>query len=140
MVDFLTNIFRFFTQGDVDVASAYYTQYLPFFKLPEVTMMMGGFAGREGVHIDAYSYLLETLGMPVSWEGAGVAGIILFGIFSLFKGWIYPGRWVDKLLADKDAQIDKLTKSNEKLLAGQEPLVKLLETLNEEAKKGEDAT
>ncbi len=54
---FLTNIFRFFTQGDVDVASAYYTQYLPFFKLPEVTMMMGGFAGREGVHIDAYSYL-----------------------------------------------------------------------------------
>ncbi len=26
--------------------------------------MMGGFAGREGVHIDAYSYLLETLGMP----------------------------------------------------------------------------
>ncbi len=27
-------------------------------------MMMGGFAGREGVHIDAYSYLLETLGMP----------------------------------------------------------------------------
>ncbi len=55
--DFLTNIFRFFTQGDVDVASAYYTQYLPFFKLPEVTMMMGGFAGREGVHIDAYSYL-----------------------------------------------------------------------------------
>ncbi len=34
------------------------------FKLPEVTMMMGGFAGREGVHIDAYSYLLETLGMP----------------------------------------------------------------------------
>lgn len=62
--DFLTNIFRFFTQGDVDVASAYYTQYLPFFKLPEVTMMMGGFAGREGVHIDAYSYLLETLGMP----------------------------------------------------------------------------
>jgi ribonucleoside-diphosphate reductase beta chain len=62
--DFLTNIFRFFTQGDVDVASAYYTEYLPFFKLPEVTMMMGGFAGRESVHIDAYSYLLETLGMP----------------------------------------------------------------------------
>lgn len=62
--DFLTNIFRFFTQGDVDVASAYYSEYLPFFKLPEVTMMMGSFAAREGVHIDAYSYLLETLGMP----------------------------------------------------------------------------
>lgn len=62
--NFLTNIFRFFTQGDVDVASAYYTQYLPYFKLPEVTMMMGGFAARESIHIDAYSYLLETLGMP----------------------------------------------------------------------------
>lgn len=61
---FLTNIFRFFTQGDVDVASAYYTEYLPFFKLPEVTMMLGGFAAREAIHIDAYSYLLETLGMP----------------------------------------------------------------------------
>jgi ribonucleoside-diphosphate reductase beta chain len=62
--DFLTNIFRFFTQGDVDVAEAYYTQYLPYFKLPEVTMMLGGFASRESIHIDAYSYLLETLGMP----------------------------------------------------------------------------
>jgi ribonucleoside-diphosphate reductase beta chain len=62
--DFLTNIFRFFTQGDVDVASAYYTEYLPFFKLPEITMMLGGFAAREAIHIDAYSLLLETLGMP----------------------------------------------------------------------------
>lgn len=62
--DFLTNIFRFFTQGDVDVAGAYYTEYLPFIRLPEASMMLGGFAAREGVHIDAYSYLLETLGMP----------------------------------------------------------------------------
>jgi ribonucleoside-diphosphate reductase beta chain len=63
---FLTNIFRFFTQGDVDVASAYYSEYLPFFKLPEATMMMGSFASREGVHIAAYSHLIETLGMPES--------------------------------------------------------------------------
>lgn len=62
--DFLTNIFRFFTQGDIDVAEAYHTEYLPFFKLPEAVMMMGGFAAREAVHIAAYSYLLETLGMP----------------------------------------------------------------------------
>lgn len=62
--DFLTNIFRFFTQGDIDVASAYYTEYLPYFKLPEVTMMLGGFAAREAIHIESYSYLIETLGMP----------------------------------------------------------------------------
>lgn len=65
--DFLTNIFRFFTQGDVEVASAYYTEYLPLLgKLPEVAMMMGSFAAREAVHIAAYSYLIETLGMPES--------------------------------------------------------------------------
>jgi ribonucleoside-diphosphate reductase beta chain len=64
--EFLTNVFRFFTQGDVDVASAYYTEYLPHFRLPEVTMMLGSFAAREGVHIAAYSHLIETLGMPES--------------------------------------------------------------------------
>lgn len=65
--DFLTNIFRFFTQGDVEVAAAYYTEYLPLFsKLPEVTMMLGSFAAREAVHIAAYSYLIETLGMSES--------------------------------------------------------------------------
>lgn len=64
--EFLTNVFRFFTQGDVDVANAYYTQYLPFFRLPEVTMMLGSFAAREAIHIAAYSYLIETLGMPES--------------------------------------------------------------------------
>lgn len=65
--DFLTNIFRFFTQGDVEVASAYYNEYLPLLgKLPEVAMMMGSFAAREAVHIAAYSYLIETLGMPES--------------------------------------------------------------------------
>lgn len=64
--DFLTNVFRFFTQGDVDIAGAYYTQYLPFFKLPEVTMMLGSFAAREAIHVAAYSYLIETLGMPDS--------------------------------------------------------------------------
>lgn len=66
---FLTDIFRFFTQGDIDVAEGYHAEYLPFFKLPEVVMMMGGFAAREAVHIDAYSYLIETLGMPESTYG-----------------------------------------------------------------------
>lgn len=63
--EFLTNIFRFFTQGDVDIAGAYYKNYLPLLgNLPEATMMMGSFAAREAIHIAAYSHLIETLGMP----------------------------------------------------------------------------
>lgn len=61
---FLTQIFRFFTQGDLDVAGAYVHNYLPVFPQPEVRMMLLGFAAREAVHIDAYSHLIETLGMP----------------------------------------------------------------------------
>ena len=61
---FLTNIFRFFTQGDIDVAGGYVKNYLPYFPQPEVRMMLCGFAAREALHIAAYSHLIETLGMP----------------------------------------------------------------------------
>ena len=61
---FLTNIFRFFTQGDIDVAGGYVNNYLPYFKQPEVRMMLLGFAAREALHIAAYSHLIETLGLP----------------------------------------------------------------------------
>jgi ribonucleoside-diphosphate reductase beta chain len=63
---FLTNIFRFFTQGDIDVAGGYVNNYLPYFPQPEVRMMLLGFAAREALHIAAYSHLIETLGMPES--------------------------------------------------------------------------
>ena len=63
---FLTNIFRFFTQGDIDVAGGYVKNYLPYFAQPEVRMMLLGFAAREALHIAAYSHLIETLGMPES--------------------------------------------------------------------------
>jgi ribonucleoside-diphosphate reductase beta chain len=61
---FLTHIFRFFTQGDIDVAGAYVNNYLPNFPQPEVRMMLSSFAARESIHIAAYSHLIETLGMP----------------------------------------------------------------------------
>jgi ribonucleoside-diphosphate reductase beta chain len=61
---FLTNIFRFFTQGDIDVSGGYVKNYLPYFPQPEVRMMLMGFAAREAVHVAAYSHLIETLGMP----------------------------------------------------------------------------
>jgi len=61
---FLTNIFRFFTQGDIDVAGGYVKNYRPFFPQPEILMMLAGFAAREALHIAAYSHLIETLGLP----------------------------------------------------------------------------
>lgn len=61
---FLTHIFRFFTQGDIDVAGGYVVNYLPYFPQPEVRMMLLGFAAREALHIAAYSHLIETLGLP----------------------------------------------------------------------------
>lgn len=63
---FLTHIFRFFTQGDIDVAGGYVKNYLPHFPQPEVRMMLAGFAAREALHVAAYSHLIESLGMPES--------------------------------------------------------------------------
>jgi ribonucleoside-diphosphate reductase beta chain len=61
---FLTNVFRFFTQSDIDVAGGYVSNYLPHFPQPELRMMLSGFAAREALHIAAYSHLIESLGMP----------------------------------------------------------------------------
>lgn len=63
---FLTQLFRFFTQSDIDVAGGYVESYLPHFSQPEVRMMLLGFANREALHIAAYSHLIETLGLPES--------------------------------------------------------------------------
>jgi len=61
---FLTKIFRFFTQGDIDVSGAYVRNYLPYFNAPEVRMMLSSFAAREAIHVAAYSHLIETIGLP----------------------------------------------------------------------------
>lgn len=60
----LTQIFRFFTQADVDVATGYIDRYLPKFKPTEIRMMMTSIAAREAVHIQAYSMLIDEIGMP----------------------------------------------------------------------------
>ena len=65
-VSFLTNIFRFFTQADIDVGKAYYEKYLPMFPKPEAQMMLSAFAGMEAIHVDAYATLIESLGLPES--------------------------------------------------------------------------
>jgi len=60
----LTQIFRFFTQADVEVNNCYMKHYSQVFKPTEVLMMMSAFSNIETVHIAAYSHLLDTIGMP----------------------------------------------------------------------------
>src|ERR1700754_1537930 len=60
----LTQIFRFFTQSDVEVGDNYLKRYIPIFQPLEVQMMMAAFTNMETVHIDAYALILKTLGMP----------------------------------------------------------------------------
>ena len=65
----LTQIFRFFTQADVEVQNCYHEQYGRVFKPTEVKMMLDAFSNMETVHIAAYSHLLDTIGMPESEYG-----------------------------------------------------------------------
>src|SRR5258708_609143 len=60
----LTQIFRFFTQSDVELGDNSLKSYVPIFQQLEVQMMMAAFTNMETVHIDAYALLLKTLGMP----------------------------------------------------------------------------
>jgi len=60
----VTQIFRFFTQSDVEVNNCYMKHYTRVFKPTEVLMMLSAFSNIETVHIAAYSHLLDTIGMP----------------------------------------------------------------------------
>ncbi len=60
----MTQIFRFFTQADVEVNNCYMKHYSQVFGPVEVQMMLAAFSNIETVHIAAYSHLLDTIGMP----------------------------------------------------------------------------
>jgi ribonucleoside-diphosphate reductase beta chain len=60
----LTQIFRFFTQADVEVNNCYMKHYSRIFKPTEVLMMLSAFSNAETIHIAAYSHLLDTIGLP----------------------------------------------------------------------------
>ncbi len=62
----LTQIFRFFTQADVEVNDNYMERYATVFKPTEVKMMLSAFSNMETIHMAAYALLLETIGMPES--------------------------------------------------------------------------
>jgi len=60
----LTQIFRFFTQADIEVNDCYMQHYSRVFQPTEIKMMLAAFSNIETVHIAAYSHLLDTIGMP----------------------------------------------------------------------------
>lgn len=60
----ITQILRFFTQGDIEVNNNYNTKLIPAFPKPEIKMMLSAFAAMESIHVWAYSYLNDSLGLP----------------------------------------------------------------------------
>lgn len=62
----LTQIFRFFTQADIEVNNCYMKHYSRVFQPTEVQMMLAAFSNMETIHVDAYSHLIDTIGMPES--------------------------------------------------------------------------
>jgi len=62
----LTQIFRFFTQSDIEVNDNYMERYARVFKPTEIKMMLASFSNIETIHVAAYALLLETIGMPES--------------------------------------------------------------------------
>lgn len=66
LVNLYSSLFRFFTQADADVNSGYTDHILRWYKKPELKMMFSQFAAYEAIHIDAYSRLIDQLGLPES--------------------------------------------------------------------------
>ncbi len=60
----VVQILRFFTQSDIEVNNNYNTQLIPAFPKPEIKMMLSSFAAMESIHVWAYSYLNDSLGLP----------------------------------------------------------------------------
>jgi ribonucleoside-diphosphate reductase beta chain len=91
----LTQIFRFFTQSDIEVNDNYMERYGRVFKPTEVKMMLSAFANMETVHIAAYALLLETIGMPDAE----------FSAFMEYKAMKDKHDYMQKFGMDSDADI-----------------------------------
>lgn len=62
----LLHIFRLFTQSDIDVNDNYMDVLSKIFRNGEVKRMLTVFSSFETIHIEAYSYVLESLKLPDS--------------------------------------------------------------------------
>lgn len=63
-VALITQILRFFVQGDLEVSNNYNSNLIPVIPKPEIKMMLSAFAATESVHVWAYAYLNDSLGLP----------------------------------------------------------------------------
>ena len=81
----LTQIFRFFTQSDIEVNNCYMQHYARIFKPTEIKMMLAASANMETIHIAAYSHLLDTIGMPENTYRAFLDYEVLIGKMDLFS-------------------------------------------------------
>ena len=63
-MNLIIQVLRFFTQGDIEVNNNYNTKLIPAFPKPEIKMMLSAFAAMESMHVWAYSYLNDSLGLP----------------------------------------------------------------------------
>lgn len=68
----------------------------------------------------------EVLDYLQNWGGESILLILLA------LGRVLPKSWVDRLLQNKDDQILELKEQNAVLLKFQEPMIKLVETLNDQ--------
>ena len=91
----LSQIFRFFTQSDVEVNDNYMERYARVFKPTEIKMMLASFSNMETIHIAAYALLLETIGMPESE----------FGAFMQYKAMADKHSYMQKFGVDTHADI-----------------------------------
>ena len=58
----LTQIFRLFTQSDVDVGAGYVDRYMRIFRKPEARMMMGSFANMNlFINMHTACYLIQLV-------------------------------------------------------------------------------
>ena len=60
----LRHVFRLFTQNDMLVMNAYIDKYAKIFRNNQLQMTFAAFANMEAIHQVAYSYLLDTIGLP----------------------------------------------------------------------------
>ena len=85
----VTQIFRFFVTADQEVGNNYHERYLKIFHPTEIRMMLGSFANRESIHMWAYAYLIDTVGLPETEYSAFTQYKEMKDKYDYFQGFSY---------------------------------------------------
>ena len=108
----LTQIFRFFTQADVEVNNCYMKHYSQVFKPTEIQMMLSAFSNMETVHIAAYSHLLDTIGMPEAEYSAFLHYKEMKDKYDYMQEWGVSSRKISRKLSLSSAALLKACNSS----------------------------